>query len=409
MDSFLDTLPKLLEGKKIILGICGSVAIYKSLEIIRLLQKLGAQVRVVMSEDAEEFIKPLLFEAISHHSVLTHATQSWGENPRNHIEIAVWGDLFLIAPCSVNTLNKIANGIADNILCESFIAFDKIKCIAPAANTKMLENPISLASLQKLKTQHYTIIAPTHKELACGIAGNGALAEPLEIVFQTIRCFHKDVFWENCAVCVSGGGSKEAIDCVRFISNYSSGKMGASLALSAYFLGANVHFIAPNAPFKLPLEITYTKAESAQDFLQAIMHWQDTKVHTYTQSFLFMGAAISDYIPKEKHKEKLKKQDIGTKWQLDLVENIDILSTLKKKQKTIGFKLESNNALKSAKDALHKKNLDAICLNSINATHNPLESAHNQILWITQTLTDDLGFLDKLSLAFNILHKAKTL
>ena len=201
---FIESLPKLLQDKKIILGVSGSVAIYKSLEAIRILQKLGASVRVVMSKSAQDFINPLLFEAISHYQVLTQETQSWRQNPCNHIELANWGDAFLIAPSTANTLSKIANGIADNVLLESVLAFDKVKLIAPAANTKMLENPATQESLKILQHRGFQIVAPQCKELACQTIGNGALAEPSEITFALIRTLYQTPFWQQCSICVSG-------------------------------------------------------------------------------------------------------------------------------------------------------------------------------------------------------------
>lgn len=409
---FVESLPKLLKDKKVILGVCGSVAIYKSLEIIRILQKLGASVRVVMSQSAQEFIKPLLFEAISHHQVLTQETQSWGQNPCNHIELATWGDVFLIAPSTANTFNKIANGIADNVLLESFLAFDKIKLVAPAANSVMLNN--STTSLNKILKEYgsHFVIPPQVKELACGTNGYGALADPLEIVFNLLRALLKNSFWENCAVCVSGGGSKEAIDDVRYLSNFSSGKMGSSLALAAYFLGANVCFISSKMPYPLPLDINIQEVESSEDFFNAILSWQKSPFCKSKQSFLFMNAAISDYLPKKAH-GKLKKQEIGEVWNLQLQENKDILATLPKVQKTIGFKLESQAneevSLQNAQNALRQKQIDAICLNTITESKNPLESQQNQIFWIQDSSVVDLGFCDKFSLAFKILQQAKNL
>ncbi|QOQ97984.1 bifunctional phosphopantothenoylcysteine decarboxylase/phosphopantothenate--cysteine ligase CoaBC [Helicobacter winghamensis] len=407
MKQTIQNLGQLLKGKKIALGVCGSVAIYKSLELIRILQKLGASVRVVMSKGAADFIQPLLFEAISHHSVLTQSTQSWGEIPHNHIELATWADLFVIAPCSANTLNKIACGIADNVLLESFLAFDKLKCIAPAANTKMLENKATMESLRLLKQREITLIAPQCKELACQTIGNGALAEPLEIAYQILRAFYQNPFWKQARVCVSGGGSKENIDAVRYLSNYSSGKMGACIALVAYFLGAKVEFISSQFPFILPLNLQTQAVQSTQEYLEAIKQWQN--MESKTQNFLFMSAAISDYLPKNQVKEKLKKQELGQEWNLKLIENQDILATLPKTQKTIGFKLESRDGIQNAKNALKHKGLDAICLNTITQSHNPLNANNNQLLWISNSFVKDLGFCDKLSLAFKILEQAQYL
>lgn len=409
---FVESLPKLLQDKKIIVGVCGSVAIYKTLEMIRILQKLGASVRVVMSEVAQEFIKPLLFEAISHYQVLTQDSQNWGQTPLNHIEIAVWGDLFIVAPSSANTINKIANGISDNVLLESFLAFDKNKLIAPAANTKMLENPVTQKSLEILQKLGVQIVLPECKELACGIVGNGALANPLEIVFCALRSLFATPLWSQCEVCVSGGGSKEALDDVRYLSNFSSGKMGTSLALAAYFLGAKVCFVSSKIPYPLPTGIEIKKVESSNDFLDAILAWQEYKSASKEQSFLLMSAAISDYIPICKAQGKLKKQEIGKTWNLQLQQNKDILSSIPKMQKTIGFKLESSTldlGVKNAQSTLKNKNLDAICLNLITDSSNPLESQNNQIFWIRDSLELDLGFGDKLNLALRILQEAQNL
>ncbi|TLD88141.1 bifunctional phosphopantothenoylcysteine decarboxylase/phosphopantothenate--cysteine ligase CoaBC [Helicobacter sp. MIT 05-5294] len=409
---FIESLPKLLNGKKIIVGVCGSVAIYKTLEVIRILQKLGASVRVVMSASAQEFIKPLLFEAISHFQVLTQESQSWGSNPCNHIELANFGDVFLIAPTSANTLNKLANGISDNVLLESFLAFDKTKILAPAANTKMLENPATQESLSILQKRGVQIVLPECKELACGVVGNGALANPLEIVFCTLRALLQTPFWEQCEVCVSGGGSREALDSVRYLSNFSSGKMGASLALAAYCLGAKVCFVSSQIPYPLPLGIEIQRVESSNEFLESILKWQNHKPTPKKQSFLFMSAAMSDYVPIQKVRGKLKKQEIGKVWNLQLQENKDILASLEKKQKTIGFKLESSaleTSVQNAQNALKAKNLDAVCLNTITDSSNPLESQHNQIFWIRDSFKVDLGFSDKFSLSFKILQEAQNL
>lgn len=404
----LDFLPKLLANKKIILGICGSIAIYKSIEILRNLQKLGASVRVVMSDDSQKFINPLLFEALCGYQVLTTQSQNWGEIPHNHIEIASWGDIFLIAPISANSLNKVAYGIADNILLESFLAFDGPKLIAPAANTKMLQNPATQSALNLLIQRGIAIIPSQSKELACKTIGDGALADPLEITYQTIHAFYQEKFWENKALCITSGGSKENIDSVRYLSNHSSGKMGASLALAGYFLGAKVTYIGSLCPYPLPLRINYNSAQSTQDFLQSIQKWQESNAFS-KDSFLFMSAAISDYTPKESFQGKLKKEAIGQEWNLCLQKNLDILSTISKKQTTIGFKLESQNGLENAIKALQNKNLDAICLNEISPSLNPMNATENQITWVSQKSQKNLGKSDKLTLAFQIFNEAKSL
>lgn len=401
-------LPPLLKDKKIALGVCGSIAIYKSIEILRNLQKLGAKVRIVMSDKSQDFIRPLLFETLSNYEVLCSQTQKWSQSPNNHIEIASWADLFLIAPCTANSINKIAYGIADNILLESFLAFNKTKLIAPAANTKMLENHATLESLEILKQRGISIINPQSKELACKQIGNGALAEPLEITYQVIRAFYQKDFWQDRQIGISSGGSREKIDSVRYLSNYSSGKMGASLALASYFLGANVTYIGSLLPYTLPLAIQTIHTETSQDFLQSIQKWQNSNISN-KRPFLFMSAAISDYIPKNPLNYKLKKEQIGEEWNLSLKKNIDILQSLSPKQYTIGFKLESQNGIQNATKALQEKHLDAICLNEITQDFTPLNSQKNHIVWIDKTGKKDLGECDKFSLALKILQEAENL
>lgn len=401
-------LPPLLKDKKIALGVCGSIAIYKSIEILRNLQKLGAKVRIVMSDKSQDFIRPLLFETLSNYEVLCSQTQKWSQSPNNHIEIASWADLFLIAPCTANSINKIAYGIADNILLESFLAFNKTKLIAPAANTKMLENHATLESLEILKQRGISIINPQSKELACKQIGNGALAEPLEITYQVIRAFYQKDFWQDRQIGISSGGSREKIDSVRYLSNYSSGKMGASLALASYFLGANVTYIGSLLPYTLPLAIQTIHTETSQDFLQSIQKWQNSSTSN-KRPFLFMSAAISDYIPKNPLNYKLKKEQIGEEWNLSLKKNIDILQSLSPKQYTIGFKLESQNGIQNATKALQEKHLDAICLNEITQDFTPLNSQKNHIVWIDKTGKKDLGECDKFSLALKILQEAENL
>ena len=401
-------LPPLLKDKKIALGVCGSIAIYKSIEILRNLQKLGAKVRIVMSDKSQDFIRPLLFETLSNYEVLCSQTQKWSQSPNNHIEIASWADLFLIAPCTANSINKIAYGIADNILLESFLAFDKTKLIAPAANTKMLENHATLESLEILKQRGISIINTQSKELACKQIGNGALAEPLEITYQVIRAFYQKDFWQDRQIGISSGGSREKIDSVRYLSNYSSGKMGASLALASYFLGANVTYIGSLLPYTLPLAIQTIHTETSQDFLQSIQKWQNSNISN-KRPFLFMSAAISDYITKNPLNYKLKKEQIGKEWNLSLEKNIDILQSPPPKQYTIGFKLESQNGIQNATKALQEKHLDAICLNEITQDFTPLNSQKNHIVWIDKTGKKDLGECDKFSLALKILQEAENL
>ncbi|MBP6498201.1 MAG: bifunctional phosphopantothenoylcysteine decarboxylase/phosphopantothenate--cysteine ligase CoaBC, partial [Campylobacteraceae bacterium] len=229
----------LLEGKKILLGVTGSIAIYKSLELIRLFIKAGAQVKVIMSEEAKRFIAPLTFEAISQNEVLHVKTESWS-NELNHIHIGKWADIFVIAPVSVNTLNKLSHGIADNLLSQTAIAFNKPIVIAPSANTNMMLNPITQESLAKLQSLGYEIVAPQTKLLACNDEGMGALADVEKIFYKSASLLLEDAFWKEKEAIITGGGTVEKIDDVRCLSNFSSGKQAAALALAFYLKGAQV-------------------------------------------------------------------------------------------------------------------------------------------------------------------------
>lgn len=393
---------QILKDKKIILGVSASISIYKSIEVMRLLQKCGASVRVVMSDRAREFVSPIIFESLSGNLVLTKDSQSWSNPLLNHIEIAKWGDVFLLAPISANSINKLSYGFSDNVLLESFLAFKGKKIIAPSANTNMIENKITQESLAKLESIGVEIISSQSKELACKMVGNGALSDVLEIVYRTIRILLLDSSFVNKNICISAGGSKECIDSVRYISNFSSGKMGSSIALAAYFLGARVSVVG-DIPFIIPQDILLYRAKSTNEYLSHIEKWQHT-IDNKKDSILFMCAAISDYVPLNTSDAKLKKSEIGKEWNLKLKENIDILKSILKSQITIGFKLESNNGLKSAINALNKKNIDAICLNEMS--NNPLNSDDNEIIFITKDKNIKLNKDNKLSLAFRILNEA---
>ena len=219
----------LLKDKKVLLGVTGSIAVYKSLELVRFLVKAGAEVKVVMSESAKKFVTPLTFETLTSNQVLDDTNESW-VNDHNHIKAGEWADLFVIAPATANTIAKLANAIADNMLLQCALAYPHVKILAPSANTNMLNNPITKANLKMLAIANYEIIDTQTKELACKTTGDGAMHEPLEIFWHCAKALLKDEFWEHRRVIVTGGGTIEKIDDVRYLSNYSSGKMASSLA-----------------------------------------------------------------------------------------------------------------------------------------------------------------------------------
>jgi len=415
--------PDLLSGKKILLGVTGSISIYKTLELIRLYIKSGADVRVVMSESAKKFISPLTFETISMNKVLHSETESW-DNDLNHIKIGTWADIFVIAPASANTIAKLSHGIADNLLLQTALAYADEKLLCPAANTNMINNPIISQSMKNLALANYTIMNTQNKLLACNTEGDGALADVEEIYFQTAQILLKDAFWMNRPAIVTGGGSIEKIDEVRYLSNFSSGKMASSLALALFFKGADVRFISSRFPQRLPASMRQVRVESSaqmQEFLADSMHASkktkcdprdDSNPDTLQKTpFLFMAAAVSDYVPKSPQSGKLKKSDMGDKWSLELQENSDILSSVDKEGiKAIGFKAEMDAelGLGNAKAMLQKKALDAVCFNLLKDSSS-FGTQENALEFITKDAQETLPSQDKLTLSLALVELCKSL
>ncbi len=409
----------LLENKKILLGISGSIAIYKSLELIRHYRKAGAEVRVVMSDAARRFISPLTFEAISGREVLTPESESWASD-NNHIDIGKWADLFVLAPASANTINKLKNGIADNLLLQTALAHEGPKVIAPAANTRMLKNPATEGSIKMLRLMDYHFVKTQTKALACGETGEGAMADPLEIFYQSAKYLLRSPFWENRRVVVSGGGTRERIDDVRYLSNFSSGKMAKALATALWIRGSDVCLVTTRLFDDLPEEVYQIDVESAEEmaeYLEDAIRIAKKGVMTkptlmddsmperiMKRPYLFMAAAVSDYRPAFPQKGKLKKETLGEKWSLELVKSVDILATLDKRGiYSVGFKAETDekSGLENALKALESKKLDAICLNDVSK--HPFGSDENRLTLITETARKELPAAKKLSVAFTLL------
>jgi phosphopantothenoylcysteine decarboxylase/phosphopantothenate--cysteine ligase len=415
-----------LSGKNVLLGVTGSIAAYKSLEIVRMLIKSGASVKVVMTTAAQRFVGKLSFEALSANEVIDGTSESWAD-ANNHIALSKWADIFIIAPASANTLNKLSNGIADNILTQCALACTKPKLLAPAANVHMLESPITQASLKMLKICGYEIIDTQTKLLACNDEGNGAMAEPLEIYYNIARVLMQDSFWMQRRVVVTSGGTIEKIDDVRCLSNFSSGKMGYSIALMLYLMGADVCLITSSDPFVLPLGIYKLEAQSSKQMQEYLIDAirvakkgvlskvslmdDQTKVNLIQKKpYLFMVAAVSDYLPTFVQEGKIKKEQLGDEWKLSLIKNQDLLASVDKSEIiSIGFKaeLDAQNALLSAQKMLDEKELDAVCLNVLQNAQS-FGSDQNSITFITkesQKTTEG----SKITVAKDIIMQAKEL
>ncbi|MCF6340637.1 MAG: bifunctional phosphopantothenoylcysteine decarboxylase/phosphopantothenate--cysteine ligase CoaBC [Sulfurimonas sp.] len=416
----------LLKNKKILLAVTGSIAIYKSLELIRLFVKAGAEVKIIMSEESKKFVTPLTFETLSYNKVLDNTTESWA-NTHNHIKIGEWADLFLIAPATANTIAKLANAIADNILLQTALAYPNIKLIAPSANTNMLENPLTKANLKMLAIANYKIIETQTKELACKTIGNGAMAEPLNIFWHSAKELLKDTFWEDRRVIITGGSTIEKIDDVRYLSNYSSGKMASSLATALYCKGADVNLISTKFDSDLPEDLYTIDVESSSEMLEYLSDsirvakkgklskatlMRDEQIHLIQKKpYLFMIAAVSDYIPAYAQDGKLKKETLGDTWDLKLKQNIDILNQIDKTDiTTIGFKAEMDekNAITNASKMIDEKDVDAVCLNILKDSSS-FGTDTNKIEFILPDKIESIPESDKLSVSFNILEYAKSL
>jgi phosphopantothenoylcysteine decarboxylase/phosphopantothenate--cysteine ligase len=416
----------LLQNKNILLGVTGSIASYKSLELIRIFIKAGANVRIVLSQSAKKFVTPLTFETLSSNKVLDDTNESWSDD-NNHIKITQWADLFVIAPATANTIAKLANAIADNILLQCALAYPNKKLIAPSANTNMLENPITKANLKMLAIANYEIIDTQVKELACKTVGDGAMAEAQEIFWQSAKALLKDDFWSDRRVIVTGGGTIEKIDDVRYISNFSSGKMASSLATALYCKGADVNLIATKIEDNIPQDLYIIKVTTSTQMLEyltdsiriakkgklskaSLMSNEQIKL-IQKKPYLFMAAAVSDYIPSFPQDGKLKKDTLGDEWDLKLKKAIDILDSIDKTDIcTIGFKAEmdSVNALKNASKMIDAKNLDGVCLNILKDSSS-FGSDTNEVDFITLSGVEKLQNKDKLSISFDILNHAKAL
>ncbi len=415
-----------LKNKSILLGLTGSISAYKACDLARLFVKAGASVHVVMTPSAERFISSLTFEALTRNPVLTQKSESWSSE-LNHIELGKKCDVFVVAPASANTINKLSKGIADNILTQTALAFYGPLLIAPAANTQMLKNHYTVGSLKMLKVNDCTVVEPQEKLLACGDVGSGALAEPLDIFFKTSQLLLKEDFWADRRVVVTGGGTREKIDDVRYIGNFSSGKMAKSICLALYLKGADVCYITTTGNEGLPEDIYTINIETAEEFLdytqdavrvakkgkmsKASMNSSDAIHLIQKKPYLFMAAAISDYTPKYPQAGKLKKGSLGESWSLELTQTKDILTNLRKDGlQTIAFKAEMDEekGLQHAQYLLYEKDVDAVCYNLLKDSDS-FGTSQNEVTFITKTQNILLEKADKLIIAQAIVEESKAI
>ncbi|MGL2419396.1 bifunctional phosphopantothenoylcysteine decarboxylase/phosphopantothenate--cysteine ligase CoaBC [Helicobacter pylori] len=410
---------RLLENKRVLLLVSGSIAAYKSLELVRLLFKSGASIQVVMSESAKKFVTPLSFEALSHHKVLHDRNEKWYYNHQNalhhnHIACAASADLLIFAPLSANSLSKIAHALADNIISATFLACASPKILAPSMNTNMLNSPITQSNLKRLKDSNHIILDTQNALLACNTKGDGAMAEPLEILFKATQTLLKDAYFENREVIVMGGASMEKIDSVRIISNLSSGIQASALALALYFKGAKVTLIASSFPTPLPKGIASVSVSDTASYENALNNATNNLQKHALKPLLFNLAAISDYVPKTSFNHKLKKSEIGETLNIECVQNKDLLASVNPNQFVkIGFKAEDDqqNAIKNAQNLLkpsqdNGKDCSVAALNLIKDLR-PFGSLENELWLFSHKKTQKIPSMNKLEASFKILDFIK--
>lgn len=393
----------ILKDKNILLGVTGGIAAYKSITLLRLLKKSGADVQVIFTKSAHDFVTTLTFSSLSERPVLTNFFEEEGDskNWNNHIDLAEWADFLLIVPATSSTISKMVSGNADNLLIATYLS---IKCevfFAPAMDLDMYKSPANKKNIETLVKNGDILIKPGIGLLASGMSGEGRVEEP-ELILDILKNhIKKKLIFKNKSFLITAGPTFEMIDPVRFIGNFSSGKMGYELAKEASRLGAKVHLISGPSNEQINDEnIILKRIVSADEMFD-----ECSKVFNDIDVFI-MSAAVSDYKPSKKNHNKIKK-DKSEKISVQLIKNKDILKSLASKktkgQKVIGFSLETEDELKNATKKLKNKNLDAIILNSLNDEGAGFNLPTNKISFITSSYLKDFTVKTKKDVAKDIL------
>lgn len=391
----------MLEGKCVVLGITGSIAAYKIASLASALKKLGADVEVIMTRNATNFINPITFETLTGHKCLVDTFDRNFEFNVEHVSIAKKADVFMVAPASANVIGKIANGICDDMLTTTFMACRCPKIISPAMNTAMYENAILQDNLAKLESYGMNVIKPASGYLACGDVGAGKMPEPevlLDYILQEIE-YEKDMVGKR--VLVTAGPTREAIDPVRFISNHSTGKMGYAIARVASRRGAQVILISGPTNLDKPLGVRVIDVTSAGEMYDAVVaNYKDADI-------IIKSAAVADYTPTTVANQKMKKSDDDMS--IELTRTEDILAWLGQhkldNQKLCGFAMETENLLENATAKLKKKNADMIVANSIATEGAGFGVDTNVATLITSDGAEPLEMMSKEELAAVILDR----
>ncbi|RPF56046.1 bifunctional phosphopantothenoylcysteine decarboxylase/phosphopantothenate--cysteine ligase CoaBC [Aquisalibacillus elongatus] len=370
----------MLKGKKIVLGVSGGIAAYKACALTSKLVQQGADVKVIMTEGATEFVQPLTFQALSRNPVYTDAFDEKNPEKIAHIDLADWADLVILAPATAHLLGRLANGLADDMLTTTLLATTAPVYIAPAMNVHMYDHPAVKENLLTLEEYGYRFIEPGDGYLACGYVGKGRLEEPENIIAVIYKVENRELPLKNKKVLITAGPTQEPVDTVRFFTNYSSGKMGYALAEVAKNLGAQVTLVSGPVDLDVLPGVETIKISSADEMFEAVTSRFDE------QDIVIKSAAVADYRPKDVHDKKLKKQ--GHDITVELERTTDILSTLgerKNHQYLVGFAAETDQHLEHGKRKLQKKNLDAIVINDISNPNIGFKSDDNEVNILTKT------------------------
>ena len=391
----------MLKGKTVLLGITGSIAAYKIAYLASALHKLHADVHVLMTENATNFINPITFETLTGNKCLVDTFDRNFQFQVEHVSIAKKADVVMIAPASANVIGKLANGLADDMLTTTVMACRCQKILAPAMNTAMYENPVVQDNIRKLQTYGYEVITPASGYLACGDTGAGKMPEP-EILLEYIlkeAAFQKDLAGKK--LLVTAGPTQEAIDPVRCLTNHSSGKMGYAIAKMAMLRGAEVTLVSGPTAIEPPLFVKVVPVTSARDMFEAVTGLSDE------QDIIIKAAAVADYRPKQVSEDKVKKKDDQASIELERTD--DILKYLgqhkKQGQFLCGFSMETRDMLRNSRAKLEKKNLDMVAANNLKVEGAGFQGDTNVLTLITQDEEVSLPLMSKEDAALKILDK----
>ncbi len=391
----------MLKGKRLVLGVSGGIAAYKAAALTSKLVQAGAEVKVIMTDSAQQFIAPTTFQALSRQPVYTDTFDEKDSTQIQHIDVADWADVFVLAPATANLIGKLANGLADDMLSTTLLATEAPVYIAPAMNVHMYSHPAVLSNMQKLDQWGFKFIEPGEGYLACGYVGKGRLEEPESIVKLLEEQMQNKVL-AGKKVLITAGPTQEKIDPVRYFTNPSSGKMGFALARQASLLGAEVTLVTGPVNLTTPRGIRRIDITTAEEMYHQVLE------HYHSSDIVIKAAAVADYRPKKTFEKKMKKQDGD--YEVEMERTRDILAELgskKEHQYLIGFAAETNDVEQYGRQKLEKKNLDAIVINNVSEAGTGFGHDTNSSLFLTKRGRETtMPLTSKDELAKQILREA---